>query len=182
MSPTFNECYLTQYESWLSLKNGKEVFLRPILKTDEHLIVDLFNKLRLDSIYMRFLTYLNALPEDLLFQLTHLDYKNQFALVSVIQEDEKDSIIAVARYGYDPKENVTDFAVLVRDDWQHYGLGKLLLLKILAIGKEHGISRFMSIIDPTNHIMKHILREIGYTVKFSHRNGSTQAEIFVLRT
>lgn len=179
MSPTFNNGYPTQYESWLKLKNGRSVFLRPILQADECLILDLFNKLYLDSIYLRFLTHLHALPEGLLFQLTHIDYNKQFALVAVTQEDGKDSIIAVARYGYDPKEKITDFAVVVRDDWQKCGLGKSLLLKIFAIGKEHGISSFVSIIDSTNHIMKHILRELGYPVNYSYRNGSTQAEVLV---
>jgi len=179
MSPTFNEGYPTQYESRVTLKNGRSVFLRPVLQTDEDLILDLFNKLDLDSIYLRFLTYLNALPEDLLFQLTHIDYKNQFALAAVIQENGKDSIIAVARYGHDPKDNVMDFAVVVRDDWQQCGLGKSLLLKIFAIGKEHGISRFVSIIDPTNHIIKRILRELGYTVKYFYINGSTQVEVLI---
>lgn len=179
MSTTFNEVYPHQYESWLKLNNGKSVLLRPILQTDESLILDLFNKLDLDSIYLRFLTYLKALPEDLLFQLTHINYNNQFALAAVIQEDGKDSIIAVARYGHDPKDNVIDFAVVVRDDWQQCGLGKSLLLKIFAIGKEHGISRFVSIIDPTNHIIKHVLQELGYTVKYFYINGSTQVEVSV---
>jgi acetyltransferase len=179
MSSTFNEGYPTQYESRLTLKNGRKVFLRPLLQTDENLIVDLFKKLSSDSIYLRFLRPLNALPEDLLFQLTHIDYNNKFALVAVIQEDGKDSIIAVARYGYDPEDDVTDFAIVVRDDWQHYGLGKSLLLKIFAIGKEHGISRFVSIIDSTNKIIKQILRELGYTVKYFYRKGSTQVEVLV---
>ena len=179
MSTTFNEGYPPQYEGWLTLKNGRSVFLRPVLQTDGYLILDLFNKLDLESIYRRFLTYLKALPEDLLFQLTHINYNNQFALAAVIQEDGKDSIIAVARYGHDPKDNVIDFAVVVRDDWQQCGLGKSLLLKIFAIGKEHGISRFVSIIDPTNHIIKHVLRELGYTVKYFYINGSTQVEVLV---
>jgi RimJ/RimL family protein N-acetyltransferase len=179
MSSTFNEGYPIQYESRLTFNNGRFVFLRPILQTDENFLEDLLRKLSLDSIYLRFLTYLNALPEDLLFQLTHIDYNNRFALVAVIHEDGKDSIIAVARYGYDPKDNVTDFAVVVRDDWQQCGLGKSLLLKIFAIGKAHGISSFVSIIDPTNYVMKHILRKLGYTVKYSYKNGCIQAEVFV---
>jgi acetyltransferase len=179
MSSTFNESYPTQYESWMTLKNGEEVFLRPIRETDEHLLIALFNKLSPDSQYLRFLTYLDALPEVLLFQFTHINYNNQFALAAVIQEDEKDSIVAVARYSYYPEENVTEFAVAVRDDWQHQGLGKSLLLKIFAIGKEHGISRFVSTIDSTNHTIKHILGEIGYTVKYSYRNGATQAVVLI---
>lgn len=174
-----NENYPTQYESGLTLTNGREVFLRPILQTDEHLIVDLFNKLNSDSIYLRFLRPINALPEDMLFQLTHINYTSNFALVAVIQEDGKDSIIAVARYGYDPKENVTDFAIVVRDDWQRYGLGKSLLLKIFTIGREQGISRFVSIIDSTNHTMKQLLRTLGYPVKYSYKSGATQVEVLV---
>ena len=179
MSPTFNKGYPTQYESLLTLKNGREVFLRPILPTDGYLILNLFNRLDSDSIYLRFLRLLKALPEDMLFQLTHINYNSDFALVVVIKEDGKDSIIAVARYGYQPEENVTDFAIVVRDDWQHYGLGKSLLVKIFAIGKEKGIFCFVSIIDSTNKIMKQILRKLDYTVKYSYRSGATQVEILV---
>ncbi len=177
MSAICHEDYPVEYESRLTLKNGREVFLRPILQTDEHLIVDLLNKLSADSIYLRFLRPLNSLPEELLFQLTHINYKSNFALVAVIQEDGKDSIIAVARYGYDPQEKVTDFAIVVRDDWQHCGLGKFLLSTLFAIGRKHGIFRFVSFVDSTNHIIKQLLRKLGYSVKYSYRKGSTQVEV-----
>jgi GNAT superfamily N-acetyltransferase len=179
MPKNFNEGYPVQYENRLTLKNGRTVFIRPILQTDGHLIVDLFNKLNDDSIYLRFLTPLNALPEDLLFRSTHIDYNKNFALAAVIQEHEKDAIIAVCRYGYDPKDNTTDLAIVVRDDWQHNGLGKLLLGEIFAIGKEHGISGFVSVIDSTNKIIKHIIRELGCEAKYSYINGSTKVTIAV---
>lgn len=179
MLRAFNENYPTQYESRITLKNGRTVFIRPIKPTDEYLIVDLFNKLDDDSKYMRFLMPLNALPEDLLFRSTHIDYHNNFALIAVIREEGKDSIIASCRYGYDAKDHVTDFAIVVREDWQRNGLGKFLLEKIFTIGREHSISHFMSIIDSGNTIIKHTLRELGYTVKYSYRNGSTLVEVFV---
>jgi acetyltransferase len=176
-----NNFYPAQYESRLKLDNEKEVFLRPIMPTDEILLIDLFNKLSSDSLYLRFLRPLNAIPKDMLFHLTHMDYHHSFALVAVVREDGKDSIIAVARYGYDPEEDVTDFAIAVRDDWQQQGLGKSLLLKILAIGREHGISHFVSIIDSTNKIIKQLLRKLAYPVKYSYGNGSTQVEISIER-
>ena len=179
MLHTFDENCLSRYESWFELKEGRKVFLRPVLPTDEYLIVDLFNKLHLASIYMRFLTHLNALPEDLLFQLTHIDYDKNFALVALVQEDGKDFAVAVARYGYDPKDDITDLAVTVRDDWQNNGLGKSLLLKIISIGKEHGITRFVSMLDPKNKIIKHILQESGYQIKYIHKDGYALVEIFV---
>ncbi|HLZ18955.1 MAG TPA: GNAT family N-acetyltransferase [Smithellaceae bacterium] len=170
---------LSRYESWFMLKDGRKVFLRPVLPTDEYLILDLFNKLHLDAIYMRFLTHLKTLPEDLLFQLTHIDYNKNFALVALNREDGKESAIAVSRYGHDPENDVTDLAVTVREDWQRNGLGKALLSKIMSIGREHGISRFVSMLDPMNDVIKHILRETGYKVKYTHKDGNTLVDISV---
>lgn len=177
MSFMVNGSYPAHYESRLTLKNGQKVFLRPILPADESLILDLFHKLSSDSLYLRFLRPLGSLPEDLLFRLTHIDYHKNFALVAVVAEDGRDAIIAVARFGYDPEEKVTDFAIVIRDDWQRQGLGKFMLRKLYEIGKIHGVSRFVSIIDPTNRGIKQILRRLGYTVKYSYPSGSTQVEV-----
>jgi len=176
---TSTENYLTQYESRLTLKNGREIFVRPIMQTDEHLIVNLFERLSPHSIYMRFLRGLPALPEDMLYRFTHINYTSEFALAGIIKEDGKDAIIAVARYAYTPHDNITDLAVAVRDDWQHFGLGKSLLKKIVEIGKEHGIYRFGGMIDPQNKLIMQILLELGYNVKYSLKSGFFQVEIQV---
>ncbi len=179
MLSSVQKSYPVQYESRLVLKNGKEVLIRPVLDTDESLIVDLSRSLSTESFYLRFLRPVSGLSKDLLFQLTHLDYNNNFALAAVIGEEGKDTIIGVARYGYESIDKVTDFAVLVRDDWQHCGLGKSLLLNIFDIGREHGISRFVSIVDSTNHHMKQTLRSLEYEVRYSYENGFTQVEVLV---
>jgi len=185
--------YPAQYESRLKLKDGGEVFLRPVLQTDGDLLVDLFNKLSVESIRLRFMRLLPALPEDMLFQFTHVNYDTEFALVAVIPEyglpiggekekqlgAHKEAIIAVARYASDPKINATDFAVAVRDDWQNKGLGKLLLGKLFAIGKEHGISRFVSVISPENNIIKQTLAGLGYEVRYSWQDSVFQVEVLV---
>ena len=161
------------------LDNGKTVFVRPILPTDDLLLSNLFHKLSAESLYLRFLRPLNHLPEGLLFELTHIDYNKNFALVALIQEDGRDSIIAVARYGYDPDQHITDAAIVVRDDWQRLGLGKLLLVKIYDIGREHGIGRFVSVIASTNSGIKQMLRKLGYTVKYSYPAGVTRVEVLI---
>lgn len=179
MSSELNNRYPAQYETRMALKNGKTVLVRPVMRRDEPLILDLLDKLSSDSIYFRFLRPVKTLPKKLLFHLTHLDYQDNFALAAVIREDEKDAFIAVARYGYDPREHLTDFAIVVRDDWQHYGLGKWMLSRIFAIGREQGIFRFVSIVDSTNHTMKRTLRGLDYTVYYSYEKGFTQVEVLV---
>ena len=172
-----NVNYPAKYESWLTLKDGREIFLRPIMPTDEHLVIDLFNRLSSQSIYLRFLRQLHDLPCEMLYQFTHVNYNSEFALVGMTQEDDGDAIIAIARYGYTPQDNTTDLAIAVRDDWQHSGFGKSLLKRIVEIGKEHDIHQFSGMIDPQNRIIKQILLELGYDVNYTLRNGFLQVKI-----
>jgi acetyltransferase len=172
-----DEKNLRQYESRLILKNGAEVLVRPVVPSDARLLVDLFNKMSPRSRYLRFMTNIQELSEGLLHQFTHLDYHASFAIACFVETDGHNEIIAVARYSLDPDEHIADLGVAVRDDWQHLGIGKSLLAKIITIGKEHGISRFGSMMDPQNHIMKKTLRESGYQVKYFFRGGSYQVEI-----
>jgi acetyltransferase len=171
--------YPHQYEPRLRLKNGTGVFLRPVMPADSQLIVDMFNKMSPQSIYFRFLRNLSALPENMICKFTHVDYNSESALVAIIQEDGKDAIVAVGRYGYDSDEDITDLAVAVRDDWQHLGLGKSLLQKVVDIAKEHGISRFTCMMDSRNHKIKNILLALGYNVKYFPENGVSRVEIAV---
>ncbi len=172
-------CYPSQYESRLTLKDGRQVFLRPILGTDRDRIVDLFNRISPESLYMRFLKHYRVLPEDMLYHFTHLDYVDRFALVAVVEEEGDDAIIAVARYAHEPREDLTDLAIVVRDDWQNLGLGKSLLIRIVDAGREHGINRFVSMMDPGNTMIRQTLSRLGYEVSYSLRNGVFQVEIVV---
>lgn len=174
-----NSPYPAHHETPFQLRDGRAVWLRPILQTDEYLIVDLLNKLSPDAIYLRFLRPVHTLPEELLHHLTHINYTTNFALAAVIEEDGRPALVAVARYGYDPTERVTDFAIVVRDDWQHGGLGKFMLARLFAIGREHGISRFVSVIDSTNRAMKQVLRELGLPVKYSYKGSATQVDVLL---
>jgi acetyltransferase len=168
---------LNRYESWVTLKNERNIFIRPILPTDGPLIVDLFNKLSVHSKYLRFLRHLHTFPEDMLYQFINVNYKSTFALVTLIKENDKDTIIAVARYAYSFSDNLADLGLAVRDDWQNMGIGKTLLKKIIDIGKECSIYRFGSMIEPQNKIIKHILLELNYTVNYSLKNGAYEVEI-----
>lgn len=176
---TFIENYPAQYENIFTLKDGRVIFLRPIKPSDKHLVIDLFTKLSSDSVYLRFLRPLDSLSENLLYHLTNVNYMTEFALVGIIKEDGKDTIIAIARYAYSPEDDNTELAVTVRDDWQRCGVGRSLLEKTVEIGKEHGIFRYMAIIAPHNKIIMNTLIGLGYRINNSIKNGFFYVEILV---
>lgn len=174
---TITKNYPAQYEEWFTLKNGKKIFIRPIMETDENLVIDFFERLSPQSLYLRFLTQLRALPEYMLYRFTHIDYKSEFALVGMFKENGKDAIVAIARYANTPHDNSTDLAVAVRDDWQCLGIGKALLKKVVDIGRENGIYRFEGMIHPDNKLIMQILLDLGYKLKYSPE--SFQVDIIV---
>jgi acetyltransferase len=93
------------------------------------------------SVRLRFFSPLHHLPEQLVYRFTHVDYRKDFGLAALINENSG-PIIGVARYAYDPESEMPELAVAVRDDWHGNGLGSILLTRVIKVGREHGYSRF----------------------------------------
>jgi acetyltransferase len=179
MAPGENAGYPGQYEERIRLKDGQEVFLRPVLQSDRDLILDLFHRISPQTLSQRFLTNLHTLPEAMLHHFTHLDYHREFALAGLTREKDRDAIVAVARYAWALGEECADLALTVRDDWQGAGLGTALLERIVNIAGKNGITRFGSMMDTRNTGMEKILANLGYEVRYSLQGAFFQVEILV---
>ena len=112
---------------------------------------------------------MHNLPENLVYQFTHIDYKKDFGLVALINIGNSSAVIGVGRYAYYPEREQPELAVVVRDDWQGKGLGSILLTRVINIGRENGFSRFGATIDPENQIIMNIFKRSGYDYKITHR-------------
>jgi len=163
------EIYPGRYEAWVTLRDETKVFLRPVKATDGPLLLELFKKLSPSSVSLRFLFPLPHLGEKMVYQFTHVDYKKDFGLVALVDDGNFSAIIGVGRYAYDSESERPELAVVVRDDWQGKGLGTILLLRVVNIGRENGFSRFGALIDPQNHIIMNIFRRLGYDYKIYRR-------------
>jgi acetyltransferase len=168
-----------RYEERLRLKDGREIFLRPIRENDRDLILDLFNRISPRSVYQRFLTNLHTLPEGLLHRLANPGHPRGLALAGVADEEGREALVGVGRYSMDPDGSHADLALAVRDDWQKLGLGKALIQRTVAAAGEHGVTRFTSMMDPGNTVMESIIIGLGYEVSYSLRSGFYQVEITV---
>jgi acetyltransferase len=174
-----NEQCPSQYRSRVILKNGGEVFVRPIRETDGPLILELFRNLSPQSLYRRFLSKIDTIPDKLLYRLTHIDYHKEFGLAAAVFDGDKETLVAVARYAGDRQNDSADLAIAVLDAWQNLGLGKLLLVKITAIAKEKGIKRFTGLMDSENPVIRRPLQKLGYKVRYSVRSGFYEMEIIL---
>jgi RimJ/RimL family protein N-acetyltransferase len=92
--------------------------------------------------------------------------RNDFGLAALINENSG-PIIGVARYAYDPAGEMPELAVAVRDDWQGNGLGSILFIRVIKVGREHGYLRFGALVDPQNRTMMNIFKRLGCDYKIS---------------
>lgn len=156
--------YPPEYEEWITLKDGSIVFLRPIKPTDGPLILDIFQKLSAETVYFRFLTHLDRLQPELLKHLVKIDYQTHFTLVAVIEESGMESIIGTCRYMTSTKTDHAELTVVVRDDWQKRGLGKIMASRVVNIAKIKGIASIEILFDYRNEGIKRLFTSLGYPV------------------
>jgi acetyltransferase len=165
-APRVLSVYPAEYEEWLTLGNKERVFLRPVKPTDGPRILDLFSKLSPKTIYFRFLTHLDRLRPEMLKHLVEIDYVRHFGLVAVVweMEAEMETIIGVCRYIATDRMDHAELTIVLRDDWQGLGLGKIMATRIVSIAKEKGVERIEILFDSRNDGMQRLFRSLGYPV------------------
>ena len=158
--------YPAEYEEWVTLRNGERVFLRPVKPTDGPKILDLFSKLSPKTIYFRFLTHLDRLRPEMLRHLVEIDYVRHFGLVAVVweMEAEVETITGVCRYIATDRMDHAELTIVLRDDWQGLGLGKMMASRVVDIAKGKGIERIEILFDSRNEDMQQLFRSLGYIV------------------
>lgn len=171
-----NVKYPVGYEKWITLKTGERIFVRPIKEGDAVLLKDLFSKLSQETIIARFLGPMKSLPDDMLFQFTHIDYVNNFALVATICEEIIESVVAVARYAWYSEIQMPESAFAIRDDWQGKGLGTILFRYIAEAAMKNGFMRFHCLVKSDNTVMRGIIEKSGFPYSMRYNSGFSSYE------
>ncbi len=175
--------YPSQYQSDATLKDGTPVHLRPIRPEDEPLMVEFHKTLSERSVLHRYtqpITLDQRITHQRLTRMCFIDYSRQMALVMTTMKKPVPEIIAVGRLGRIRGTRDARFALLVSDDWQKKGIGKILLQRLLDVARnERNIHRVIGEVLPDNTGMIHICREAGFVLTKSESTDMLQAAIDV---
>lgn len=155
-------------------RDGAELWVRPI-EPDDRVALDAFVRALSDtSRYRRFLRSVKQLASSELTHLCDLDHVDAEALLALDSEGE---IVGVARYfRLADRRTAAEVAVTVADEWQHRGVGTLLLRRLVVLAESHGIETFVATCLATNADMILLLRELDEGI---HRIGSGAGAIEV---
>ena len=153
--------YPSHYQFRETLADGTSLLIRPIKPEDEEKHFAFFHSLSRQTNYYRFFSYRKRLSHEQITRFTQIDYDREMAIIALVEENGREKTIGVNRLAYYPQEDRYEFALVVTDDWQGKGVGKILMEKLLYIARDRGIKTIYGNILAENHTM----------IQFCHRFG-----------
>ena len=166
--------YPSQHEQVWPLRGGGEYNLRPIHPDDASMLQDFVRHLSPESRYFRFVSRMNELPASMLSRFTLIDYDREMALVAVHRErrvsaegesSESSRIVGVSRYITNPDRTSCEFSLVISDDFKGQGLGSRLMLSIMQVAREKGLSEIEGLILANNPNMLKLMKSLGFAIK-----------------
>jgi len=156
--------YPEELERYETLRDGTEIFFRPVKPTDEPALSEMLYSLSEESVRTRYMTHTVVFPHRDIQRFTNIDYRQDIAIVAIIPRVSGEEIVALVQYFLDPKTRAAEVAFLVQDEWQQKGMGTFLLDYITQIAKQRGVKKFYAKVLPTNEPMLAIFHNSGYKV------------------
>jgi GNAT superfamily N-acetyltransferase len=150
----------------LQLASGERVRLRTIRSEDKEKIREGLLRLSPQSQYLRFFTTKARFTTAELRYLTELDGWNHFALGAArIEPDGSEGEgVAIARFVRLREESrMAEPAIAVVDDMQRKGLGRALMLRLVAAAVERGVTHFRTEFLAVNDGMRDLLESLAPT-------------------
>jgi GNAT superfamily N-acetyltransferase len=139
---------------------GGTLHMRAIRREDAKSLVHFHLSLSSGSIYRRYFSFHPELSEREVEHLTTVDYIDRLAFI--VEDDER--LVAVARYDRIPTTAEAEVAFLVADEFQHLGLGLLLLKNLADAARPVGITTFTAETQADNRGMLGVFNDSGFPV------------------
>jgi acetyltransferase len=160
--------YPNQYVARWNMKSGEEVTIRPIRPEDEPLMIKFHERLSERTVSLRYFQAIKLsarVAHERLTKICFIDYDREMVLVTVRQKNGEPEIIAVGRLSKEHGTRSAEMAAIVRDDYQHQGLGKELYRRLLNFAVDDKVARVHSIMLRENRDMRAVCERLGFQVQ-----------------
>jgi acyl-CoA hydrolase/RimJ/RimL family protein N-acetyltransferase len=164
--------YPVEEEQTVTLKDGREVMLRPALSSDAQGIRDLFHHLSEADVYTRFFHHVRGLSDAEVQRLCNVNYETEVAFVATVGPREEATIVGQACYFINPSNNLADTAYMVHPDWQSHGLGSALQKCITQHAAKRGVRGFVADVLPGNTRMLRLAQKSPHAVRAERSSDS----------
>jgi GNAT superfamily N-acetyltransferase len=147
----------------VSLRDGRRATIRPIRREDAARTTDFIDGLSATSKHALFLGGIAHLSDIELRRLCDPDDARDMAFVATVNDGGRVREIGMCRYAGADASTGAEISVAVADEYQHQGLGKLLLRRLIDYARAHGVARLYSMDSRSNSAMRRLAHDVGFT-------------------
>ena len=119
--------------------------------------------------YLRFFNGVQELAQPWLERFSRADPRSEFSVLAVTRQTG--AAVGMAQYCADPYPSRADFAVVVADHWQRFGIGTRLVCALLRMGRASGLQRMEAEVLSENRASLALLQRLGFRVRGEAESG-----------
>jgi len=148
---------------WIEhLLDGTPVLIRPLRDEDREREETFIRRLSPAARRFRFLGSFREASPALIDQLMDVDFPRKVAFVALLHDNGTLREIGVSRFAAAADERQCECAVTVADEWQHRGLGVLLMRHLIEVARSNGYKSMVSLDDASNQPMRELADFLGF--------------------
>ncbi|HKH95672.1 MAG TPA: bifunctional acetate--CoA ligase family protein/GNAT family N-acetyltransferase [Beijerinckiaceae bacterium] len=166
--PPFNERfavrpYPKQWERRVTLRDGREVFIRPVRPEDEALFFAFVEHVSAEDLRLRFFAPIREFTHAFMARLVQIDYARAIAFVAL--DAATGDMMGVVRLHADANHESGEYAILLRSDLKGLGLGWELMQLMLEWARAEGLRAVEGQVLRENHTMLDMAGKLGFSVR-----------------
>ncbi len=156
--------YPEELETRRVLKNGEEIFFRPVKICDEPLLKEFFYSLSAETMFRRFLSTRRDMPHERLQEFVVVNYDEEVSIQAIIVKEGKEEIVGMGAYYLDEHTCTAEVAFAVKDEFQNRGIGTELLEYLTYLGTKRGLIGFVAEVLKDNVPMLHVFTNAKFSL------------------
>ena len=153
---------MEQVRTTWTAADGTLITLRPIEHDDFALEEAFVAGLSAATGYKRLLSA-RRLSREEIRRFIDIDPECEFAVIATTVHDAIERQVGVARYVKQDCSDEAEFAIVLSDDWQGRGLGRVLLSSLIAEARTRGVRRLVGTTMSDNGGMLALSRKLGFS-------------------
>ncbi len=167
------------WEDVITLQDGVRIHVRVVQPSDRPTFEAGWERLSEQSRLFRFHQPRSGLSPAELEYLTDVDGVDHYALGAVTRDaDGREGPVAVARFvRMADRPDAADFAITVVDEFQHRGVGDLMLRRILEAARKRGYAHLIADLLLENTVARRLIEGVSPAAKCCYRGDLLRFEI-----
>lgn len=157
------------YSATDRMRDGRPLEIRALKPSDEADMLAAVDRIGTQSLYRRFMGAKRSFSDKERAFFLNVDFVKHVALVAVVTEGARASIVAGGRYIVE-KPGTAEVAFAVVDDYQGQGIGAVLLRHLATLARQAGLKEFTAEVLPDNTPMLKVFERSG--LKFTSRRSA----------